>query len=161
MVSHGSYSDGSTFEITDLVSWSSEDPSIVEAGGSGIIARGEGFTEIVGTCAGIQRRLPLEVRAGELRTIAITPNPASVVRGSTANLTATGTDADGTTYDLTWFAGWGTVDPSVAWISSSMGSPAKLWGVNAGTTGVSAAWAGVGGSSVVNVTSMASVSPRP
>jgi hypothetical protein len=156
MVSSGRYSDGSSFEITNLVTWSSRDPSVIEASGQRIVARGEGSTEIMGTYAGIEGTLLLEVRGGALDRIVISPNPASAVaRGAAAFIYATGYYADGTFYNLSWFAGWSTLDPTVAWIESSawQGPSAALRGVKVGTTSAGVAWAGVAASSTVIVTS--------
>jgi uncharacterized protein YjdB len=158
MLTQGRYSDGSTHDITHLVTWTSADPSIIEARGQTIFARGEGTTEIVGTCAGVQGSQFIEVRAGVLDTITISPAPISVAPGASVALYATGTYTDNTTYDLSWLGGWNMLDTSVAWIESSPSLPSRLWGANVGTTEVSVAWAGVYASGIVNVTTLADAS---
>ena len=151
----GFYSGDGLFDLTDQTTWTSTDGSIVEVSGRYITGVGEGTAVVHAHAGGLMGQVAVEVRAGVLSSIAVTPNPASVVRGASIPFYATGTYADGSTYDLTRFLPWNTVDPSVAWIDNPTGeSPPTLTGVNAGTTNVTAYWSGVGGSSVVTVTSM-------
>ena len=161
LASHGSYSDGSMPEITDFITWISSDPSVLEVSGQRIFARREGQAHVTGTYAGVQGILFVGVFAGALESIEIRPSPAVVARGASASFYATGNYTGGTTYDLTWFGGWNTVDDNVAWVQSVPASPARLWGVNVGTTNVSVAWAGIAASSVVNVTTTADAGPGP
>jgi hypothetical protein len=155
MVAKGNYSDGSSFDLTEQTTWTSSDSSLIEISGRTITGVGEGVATVSAFAGGISQHLLIEVRAGELASIAIQPSPASVVRGSSMFFYATGTYTGGSTYELTWFLPWNTVDPNVAFIvDPGEGSPPKLTGVNAGTTNVTASWAGVGASSVVDVTAM-------
>ena len=154
MSAFGHYSDQQVFDLTDQTTWTTTDSSIVEVSGRHITGVGEGTTLVRAHAGGFMGQVGVEVRAGVLSSIAVAPNPASVVRGASIPFYATGTYADGSTYDLTWFLPWNTVDPSVAWIDNPTEAAPKLTGVNAGTTDVTAYWAGVGGSSVVTVTSM-------
>ena len=155
MAASGTYSDGSSFDITGQTTWTSSNASIIEVSGRTITGVGEGYANVDALAGGVSQRLFLEVRAGELGSIAISPSPASVVRGASIFFHATGAYSGGSTYDLTWFLPWNTVDPNVAFIADpERGGPPKLTGVNAGTTNVTASWAGVGASSVVDVTTM-------
>jgi hypothetical protein len=155
MAAMGTYSDGRSFDVTDQTTWSSSDSSIIEVSGNVITGIEEGFANIDAHVGSITQSLLLEVRAGELENIAIQPNPGSIVRGSSVAFYATGTYTGGSTYDLTWFLPWNTVDPSVAFIvDPGVGSPPRLTGVTAGSTSVTASWAGIGASSVVDVTTM-------
>ena len=155
MEASGTYSDGSSFDITAQTTWTSSDSAIIEVSGRTITGVGEGYANVDALAGGVSQRLSLEVRAGELGSIAISPSPASVVRGASIAFSATGTYTGGSTYELTWFLPWNTVDPNVAFIADpERGGPPKLTGVNAGTTNVTASWAGVGASSVVDVTTM-------
>jgi hypothetical protein len=150
-VALGHYSDGSSFDITDLVSWSSSDAAVIEVSGPEMTARREGTSQIVGTYGGAEQRFFVEVRAGVLDRIEIVPNPVAVTPGATADVHATGFYADGSSYDLTWFAGWTTADPNMAWATSTFSLPTRLMGVTGGTTDLRASWVGRTGSAVVNV----------
>jgi hypothetical protein len=160
IVAYGSYSDGVSREITDFITWTSSDSNVIQVGGPRIFARREGQAQVTGTYAGVQTSFFVEVLAGALESIVIQPSPAAVTRGASVWLHATGNYADGTTYPLTWFGGWTTEDPNVAWVETPPASPARLWGVNVGTTNVRITWAGISASGVVNVTTSADASPE-
>ena len=89
----------------------------------------------------------------KLQSITVAPSTASVVKGSTVQFTASGTNDDGSTSSLN----------NLVWTSSSTGvatvsDTGLATGVTAGTATISATSAGVSGSATLTVTNSALVS---
>ena len=82
-----------------------------------------------------------------LTSIAVTPTNPTILTGSTQQFTATGTYSDGSTQDLTSQATWSSTSTSVATVNT--GGLANALSV--GTATISAALAGVTGSSTLTV----------
>jgi uncharacterized protein YjdB len=88
------------------------------------------------------------VTAAVLTAIKVTPVNPSIAKGTTVQLTATGTFSDSTTQDLT---------ASVSWSSSAAGTATVdpsgvVHGINPGPATITATQAGVSGSTSVTVT---------
>ncbi len=84
---------------------------------------------------------------GPVVSVAVTPNPASVVLGTTRAFTATGRDAGGTTVTTTFT--WSSSTPSVATIDPTTG---VATGLTLGNTTITATSAnGIAGTSILTV----------
>jgi 6-phosphogluconolactonase len=83
-----------------------------------------------------------------LQSIQVSPNNASIPRGTTQQFTATGTFTDGSSQDITGSASWISSMPSVAGISSA----GLATGVATGSATITAASGAVSGSTPVTVT---------
>ncbi len=81
-----------------------------------------------------------------LVSVAVTPNPASFVAGTFANLTATGTYSNGKTKKLSGVT-WGSSNPAV-----SVSSSGKVTSLTPGTAVITATKSGVSGNALVTVT---------
>jgi subtilisin family serine protease/uncharacterized protein YjdB len=88
-----------------------------------------------------------------LMKIDITPTSASVAKGESTNLTATGIFSNGSTSDLTTQVNWTSASPTIASIVSNVG---LVTGVTVGTTNVIATMSGVS-SPAVNISVTVSV----
>src|ERR1700730_11150048 len=86
--------------------------------------------------------------AKTLTSIAVSAANPSIAKGTTEQLTATGTDSDGSTQDLTIRATWSSSNTSVATISAAGLASA----VAPGSTTIQASLNGVNGSTVLTVT---------
>jgi uncharacterized protein YjdB/N-acetylneuraminic acid mutarotase len=132
----GTYSDGTTQNVTTAANWTSDAPSVATVGPSTGLATGVsmGSATISATVGSVAATAPLSVVT--LVSIAITPDPAKVALGSTQQLTATGTFSDGSTQSVTSAANWTSDASSVASVGSSTG---LVTGVSAGSATISAA----------------------
>ena len=120
----GTYTDGSTQDLTASVLWSSSDTAIATIGGTGqAVSSAAGSTTITATSGAIAGSTALMVNAAALVSIAVTPAIPSVPLGETKQFTATGTFADGSIQDLTNTVSWSSSDSTVATIS--MTSPTR------------------------------------
>ncbi len=156
-VAMGTYSDGSTQDITSSVTWSSSQQAVAtisNAGGSQGLATAVnvGSTQITATQNGISGQTTFTVTAATLVSIEITPVNASISAGATQQFAATGTFSDSTTQDLTQDVTWSSSDSSIATASNAPGSKGVVTGVAPGSATISATFSGKTGAVTVSVT---------
>jgi hypothetical protein len=121
----GSYSDGSTKDLTSAANWLSATQSVATINVSGLAtAVAAGTTSISASSAGITGTTPLTVTVVPLVSIAVTPATATIAPNSQQQFTATGTYADASTKNIT---------SSVTW-SASAGASINPAGLAIGTT---------------------------
>jgi trimeric autotransporter adhesin len=116
----GTYTDGSTQDLSSLVTWSSSAPPVatINAAGlaSGLIV---GSTTITAASGTVQGTAMLTVTSPVLASVAVTPANASIAAGETQQFTATGTYSDGSVQNLTNAATWTSSGPAIASVSPS------------------------------------------
>ena len=148
-VATGFYVDGSTQDLTSLVSWSSSQPVIATIGTNGLGRGLSGGSAIITASFGtLTATATLTVNSVALISISVTPYPASIALGTTQQFAAIGTYADGSTLDLTTSVKWTSSASSVATVNGS----GLATSVSTGQTTVSGAAAGIAGSSTLSVT---------
>jgi len=161
-VATGTFSDGSTFNLTQLANWSSDHTDVAtisNAAGSQGLATGltQGTTTISAAFGGTTGSTTLTVTAATLVSIAVTPANPSVPRGLTQQFTATGTFTDGSTQDLTTSVSWSSSNGTVASIANA-GAPGLATALSPGTTTIRAVQGTINGSTTMTVTSAVLVS---
>src|SRR5580692_284103 len=139
----GSYSDGSTADLTDSVTWSSSasgTAAVSNAAGSQgtVTAVSAGTASITAALGAVSGSATVTVTPATLLWISITPATPSTPVGTTLQFTATGTYSDGSTLDITTSVAWTTDTATIATISNAAGSQGLATGIGAGTTGVHA-----------------------
>lgn len=141
----GTYSDGQSTDVTDLVDWSSSNrstPIISNMPGS----KGLGISPPAGSSTisatdpktGVRGSTTLSVTTTKLVSISVTPSRASVFKGGTLKFTAVGTYVDGSTNDITESVIWTSSNPSVAEISNASGSNGVAACLSSGTARIKA-----------------------
>ncbi len=151
-VATGQYSDGSTQNLTSSVSWSSSQPSVGGITAAGLASGlGGGSTTITAALGSISASATLNVNSIALVSLAVTPANASLAPGTNQQLAATGTYADGSTFDLTTSAAWSSSLPSVATLNGT----GLATSAAPGQTMITATAASISGSSSLTVTSAA------
>jgi Bacterial Ig-like domain (group 2)/Protein of unknown function (DUF1573)/IPT/TIG domain/Abnormal spindle-like microcephaly-assoc'd, ASPM-SPD-2-Hydin/Galactose oxidase, central domain len=146
----GTYSDGSTQDITTLVTWASGSPSVAGITPTGLATGStQGTTSITATFESISASASLGVGTQVLVSLAVTPGAASIAVGSTQQLTATGTYTDGSTQNLTSSSTWVSSNTGVATVSNSGLGTA----VTSGNTTITATVGGMNGTAVLVVVS--------
>jgi len=146
----GTYSDGSTADLTTMVTWSSSDKAVATVGGSTGRAKavGVGMATLVATRGPLSGSATLTVVAAPaLASITVTPETASVPKGGSQKFRATGTYSDGSTADLTAKATWSSSNTSVATIVSA----GKAKAVGVGTATITATSGSVAGGATMTV----------
>ena len=155
-VATGTYSDGSTADVTLSATWSSTNAAAVSvsnaAGAKGqATALGLGTAQVQATLSGVTGSANVTVSASPLVGINITPDTLALVLGLKGSLVATAVYQNGTMQVVTTQVAWSTGDPSIATISNSAGTAGQVTGVSAGTAVAYAALAGITGKAIINV----------
>ena len=139
----GTYSDGSTADLTSQVTWASATAAVATITSAGLATgAGIGSSQISATLGGTTSPSDtLTVTAAALTSIAVAPLSPSVVAGSIVFFTATGYYTDGSTANLTTQVTWASGNASVAFIFND-GTGVCL-GLAPGTTAITAALSGI------------------
>jgi phage tail sheath protein FI/uncharacterized protein YjdB len=116
----GSYSDGTSQNLTSTVSWNSGTPATANVSSGGLAtATGVGTSVISATLGAISGNTTLTVGAAVLVSIAVTPANAPWIQpAGTEQFTATGTYSDGTTGPPATI-GWSSSNNGVATINGT------------------------------------------
>ncbi len=155
----GNYADRSTADLTDSVTWSSSDTTLLLVSNA-TGTRGQATGQAVGTCniqaalSGVTGTAAVTVSAAPLLSIAVTPNPLNLPLDLTLPLKATATYGDATTtitQDVTASATWTVAESSIATVGNAGTAAGKVTGKAVGTTTVTATLSGISGSATVNV----------
>ncbi|MCH7373026.1 Ig-like domain-containing protein, partial [Aeromonas sp. MR16] len=116
----GTYSDGTTKDVTADVHWSSSNPAIATVSLAGqVTAVAPGSATIIGTLDGQSATIPVTVTNATLNAggLTITVPPLTLAAGLSSQLTASGTYSDGTSTDVTASVQWSSSDPAIATVS--------------------------------------------
>ncbi len=116
----GNYSDGSTSDLTALVTWSSSSTATATIDASGLLtAVAAGSTNVSATFAGVSQSTSVTVTAPSIVSVTVTPDGLTQGIGVNLQFTATATYSDGTSQDLSSGVTWISSSTSVATINSS------------------------------------------
>jgi Bacterial Ig-like domain (group 2) len=142
----GTYSDLSTRDLTDSVTWSSSSTSTATISSTGIatgVATGAATITATDPSAVLSGTAALTVASipalpATLVAIAITPPAADVAVGAGEQFTATGTYSDLSTQDLTNSVTWSSSVTGTATVSNTPGSQGLATGIATGATTITA-----------------------
>ncbi len=104
MTATGHLSDGTTHDLSDVVSWSSSDPEVLSWGYAIVISGKPGKTEIVATLGSVRSEASLEVTAADIVDISV--ETGAMVQGVGFDARAFATFPDGSRYEVTQTAAW-------------------------------------------------------
>lgn len=156
-IATGRFSDGTTQDVSSLVSWSSSASAVASISNApetrGVATMlSAGQSSINAALGGLSAASVLTVSTATVTAVSVSPTGPSIARGSTVPLKATAVFSDATTQDVTEAAGWRSSDGGVVTVSDEGGSRGQMTGVAAGAAQVSATAAGVSGTTTVEVT---------
>jgi urocanate hydratase len=164
----GVFSNQTTLDITETVTWSSSDPAVAQVsnteGSKGLAASGAvGSTTVTATSGDISGKTTLTVTGAALVSIAVSPLNPSIALGTTQQFKATGTYTDSSTRDITAEVTWDSATASVATISNTEGSKGLASSHSVGQTAITASSGGMSASTVLTVTAaqLASLAVTP
>ena len=158
----GNFSDGTTQHVETVAGWTSSAATVATVSGIGIVTGvSNGSVTITCLLGGVSNTASLTVEA--VTAITISPGNGSVAEGTSINLKATGTLADGTTQNLTNSALWTSSNPSLVTVSNAGGSFGLATGNAPGTATVTAAFSGLVGVAPLTVTNatLSSITIKP
>jgi len=133
----GTYSDGTTADITRSVSWTSAAPAIASIDSATGVVTGvaAGTTTVFAALNGLTSSAAnVQISAASLVSISVTPAYASLASDGSFTFTATGTYSDGTISDISKLVTWISDNPAIAKINSKGISS----GVGAGSSTITA-----------------------
>lgn len=151
----GTFSDGSTQDVTASVTWTSSTPSVATITSGGVascIVTGQ--STITAAAGSVNSFTLLTVTPATLVAITINPANPTVAIGQNQQFAATGQYSDGSTQNLTISVSWSSSTPSVAGISTT-GLASALSG---GSTLINASLGTISTSATFTVSSVALVS---
>jgi subtilisin family serine protease len=125
MTAIGFYSDGSERDLSNVVTWSSADTSLIMVDASGLaLGRKKGAAMVMasltpqGKSTAVQGNLLQNITDPVLQRVSIT-NTASPAAGFTDALKATGIFSDGATIELTQWVTWASANTSIITVNAS------------------------------------------
>lgn len=131
----GTFSDGSTADITELVSWSSSNTAVATMTNSGS-NRGRmsnlysgGATQSLTVSAdlsGVSGNSSVIITPGSITSLAVTPTLISMNTGKTQQLRAYAYFDDGASVEITSLALWNSDDESVVFVSNAKESAGEI-----------------------------------
>src|SRR5438094_487745 len=117
----GNYSDGSSRDLTALVTWGSSSTAVATVDANGLVtAVAAGSTNISATLGSISNSTSLTVTAPTISSISVTPVGLTLGIGINQQYTATATYSDGSSQDLVNGVTWSSSTTSVATGSASL-----------------------------------------
>lgn len=132
----GTLLNGSTLNITSLVTWSSSNATVATASGGNARALTPGSSNITATLNSQTGLLPLTVSNATITSVTVTPLNPTIAVGTKLGFSAIGGFFDGTNHTsqtITNDCAWASGTPSVATMSGFIAS-----GVSQGTANISA-----------------------
>ena len=156
----GTYTDGSTHNVTGQVSWTSSNTAVATIGGSGRAkALTPGSTTITATLGSISGSSTLDVSNATIVSISVTPSGRTIAPGTRLTFAATGVFSDHTTQVITRDCTWASDNHAVA----TVGAGGTATAIGPGTANISATFNGVSGMAPLNVSSatLSSISVTP
>jgi len=154
----GTYSDNSTRDISDSVTWSSTSLAVAvisNAGGdtNGLaISTAVGSTTVHATAGSIvSNGATLTVTSATLQSIVVTPSNATIGRKFSQQFTATGIFSDTSVQVLTKQVTWSSSNTAVVVISNASNSSGLATGVSLGSSTITARFGAITGSTTLTV----------
>jgi hypothetical protein len=148
----GSFSDGSTQDLTASVTWQASPPAVATINAQGdLTSLAQGSAQVSATYQGITGNTSITIGTAALMSLAVNATQSSLPLGESELLTATGSFSDGTTKNLSSSVTWKASPSTVARISTQ----GSLTGLVQGTAEVSAVSQGITGNISVTIGSAA------
>ncbi len=155
----GTFSDGSTEDLTATATWTSDAPAVASISATGLAASlGTGTAHISASFGTLSTEATLTVTTAQVIAITVTPGTAAVAAGTTQGFTASALYSDGTTQDVTQTGHWSSSDGTVATVSDTTGSSGLATGIRTGSATINFTFNGLSGSANLTVTAASLVS---
>ncbi len=146
----GTFSDGSTHDVTSQSVWLSSNTNVAKVSGSGVArAVAPGTSTISATLGSISGSITLQVSNAVVVSISVTPVNRTIAPGTQLSFVATATFSDSSTQIIDRDATWSSDNLAVA----TVGTGGNAVAVAPGTANISATFGGVTGSALLNVSS--------
>ena len=146
----GVYSDGTSHDVTNQVTWNSGSTSYATVSSAGLVTGvSAGSANITATLDTKTGSATATVSAALLTSIVVTPGMASIATGQTQSFTASGIFSDGSTTDITNSVTWSSTATNFATVDPT----GLATGVSAGASTITASsGSATAGTAVLTVT---------
>ncbi len=142
----GLYSDGTKVDLTSQVMWSSSAPSVLPFLGNGqAVAKSVGTSVVTASNGSLVATSTVTVTAASLKSIAVSPDSATMSVGAKAAFKAFGTYSDGTVVDLTSTVTWTAVPGAALSISNAAATAGVATALSPGAVLIAATSGAVAG----------------
>jgi trimeric autotransporter adhesin len=156
----GTYSDHSSQDLTDSVTWSSSDISVASIAGGGLAtALTLGSVTVSATSGSVTGSTTVDVQAAVLSSITVRPVKRKIAQLTTAMFQAIGAYTDGSTHNVTTQVSWTSSNTAVA----TIGGNGRAKALTPGSTTLTATLGSISGSGTLDVSdaTIVSVSVTP
>lgn len=143
----GVFSDGSTRNLTATATWTSSSATVATVSQGEATGLEVGTTTLTATFGNVSGTATLTVSEATLVSLNLSPNSASIARGTAQAFTVEGFFSDGTFQDLTADADWSSSNTTVSTVVDGLASGSEV-----GATIVTASMAGVSDQAELTVT---------
>ncbi len=156
MTAVGIYSDGSHNDITQNVTWASQNEEIatisnVNSTHGWVTSLTTGTTEISAQLGNITKTVTLTVTDATLVSLDISPNTATIPAGENINFHATAVYSDNKHVDVTNLAVWSSNNNAIATVSNGQLDHGTVNAVAPGDTNITAHFGGIQASATLKV----------
>jgi uncharacterized protein YjdB len=151
----GKWSDGSTQNLNQFVTWSIADTSgtnVATVSAGVVTGNSAGTAQVTAKSGSLSANASVVVEGSALNSVQVSPHTASVPKTIEIPFTAMGTFADGNQLDLTGAVTWTSSSPAIATVSNVPNSSGVATGDSAGSSTISAVFAGQSDSAALTVT---------
>lgn len=140
----GTYSDGTTQDLTASAAWSTVNPAVATVTSPGGLVRAVevGTTGVIAVWQGVRGTAPLEVTAAALQGVEMAPRQASLKPGQGVAFGVTARYSDGSLQNVTRQAEWSSSDPQVAEVSNAVDLKGQAFANRGGQVTVTALFGG-------------------
>ena len=147
LVALGTFTDGTTREVNDLVTWSGSDDTKVSVSSNGVATSlSSGTATVTATAGAISGSANVKVSTAQLVRLAILPYQPATGIGVLQHFVALGTFDDYTTSELVSVS-WSSSDPSMATITTD----GKATPLNSGSATITASVGAIQASTVLTI----------
>ena len=146
----GTYSDGSTANVTPQVSWTSSNPALAKVSTTGLAAGVNPGTVMVTATLNSKSgsaQITVPQPTFTVTSIALSPSTSSLAVGANQQFTATATNSDGSTTNVTSQVSWSSSNVSLAKVSAT----GFVTALSTGSLTITATLNGIVGSAQVTV----------
>ncbi len=158
----GHFADGSTQNLTSLVTWTSSNTNVATINSGGVATAttslSGGVTTITATFGTVSGSTTLTVKT--LTSINVVPVNPIVPQSQSLQFNAIGTFSDGSTQNITPLVAWSSSNPSVATINAS-GLAVATSNLAGGTTNITASIGSISGFTILTVPTLQSITVTP
>ena len=143
----GHFNNGSTNNLTSLVTWSSSDTTVAKfISVNQLSGLQPGGVTITATLGSVSASVPFNVTNATIKSITVTPVNQTIPIGWHQQFTATGIFSDSSTQDISTSVQWSSANSSVAAFGTSGSSTGVVKGLVPGTANISASFSFAGAS---------------